>query len=118
MATWFRFLFGAVIFSVFAGCTEFQDLEIVTSSLPEGRAGQVYAGRIETRGGYGSLTLRVLSGQLPPGVGFRQHDEDAELDGTPVLAGDYLFTVEARDGHDTLNQTTIVSKGFLITVRD
>jgi hypothetical protein len=97
------------------GCTEFDELEIVTNALPDGQVGQTYAARIETTGGY-DVTIRVLSGQLPPGISFTQDDEDAKLDGVPVLAGTYLFTVEARTGHDTLNVKSIVSKGFVIKV--
>ncbi len=114
----FSALLGAALLCLVPSCTEFDELEIVTSSLPDGQVGQTYAARIETEGGYGGVVIRVLSGQLPPGVSFTQDDEDAELKGTPVLAGTYLFTVEARTGSDSLKASSIVSKGFVILVRE
>jgi len=112
-------LLGALLLCVAPGCDEFEPLEIVTNALPDGQVGQTYAARIETEGGYGGVTISVLSGQLPPGISFTQDEEDAVLAGVPSLAGTYLFTVEARtSGHDSLKANSIVSKGFAILVRD
>jgi len=110
-------LLGATLLCLAPACMEFEELEIVTNALPDGQVGQTYAARIETEGGYGSVTIRVLSGQLPPGISFSQDEEDAELAGVPALAGTYLFTVEARTGgHDSMNVNSVVSKGFAIEV--
>jgi len=104
---------------VVVGCTPLKPFEITTDILPDGHVNQKYQARIETEGGYGDVAIQVLSGSLPPGIGFRQDGRDAELIGTPVIADTYLFTVQARDSsyHIEGEQTTVVTKGFAIIIQ-
>ncbi len=93
-------------------------LDITTESLRNGQVGTPYADTIRTTGGHGRIMVRVLSGQLPPGIGLRSQDSFAILDGTPSLDGQYLFTVEACDRYgDSLSRSgQVVSQGFVLTV--
>ncbi len=110
-------LIAAVLF-VTVGCEPFERLTIDTSSLPDGYVGQPYAAWVRTSGGHGNVFITVKDGQLPPGIGFGQDENDGKLDGTPALAGPYLFTVEARDSSSSSepDPATVVTKGFAITI--
>ncbi len=107
-----------VFIAVIVGCTELDPFEISTTSLPDGKVGESYSAWIRTTGGHGNVSIRVLSGQLPPGVSFRQEERDARLSGTPSLARDFLFTVEARDSSSSSepDPAVVVTQGFAITV--
>ncbi|MBM3316029.1 hypothetical protein FJY71_09410 [candidate division WOR-3 bacterium] len=111
------FLFGALLVAGLA-CEGFEPLEITTPDLPDGRVGRTYLARIETEGGHDRLVIEVLSGDLPPGISFRQVDRSAELDGTPTIADTFFFTVRAREwtGGDTTEPPETVSKGFALVV--
>jgi hypothetical protein len=101
-----------------ASCDRGPYLDITTAALKEGSVGAPYADTIKTTGGTGLVRVRVLSGQLPPGIALRSQDDFAVLDGTPTLDGQYLFTVEARDRcEDTLSwHGQFVSQGFALTI--
>jgi hypothetical protein len=100
-------------------CGPFSRLEIVTAALKDGKVGQPYADTVRTDGGYEGVEVTVLSGQLPPGIAFREVDDDAELYGTPVLAGQYLFTVQARDRCEDPDhgRGSTVSRGFVVNIQ-
>ena len=104
-----------VLFAV--GCDEVVPFDISTTSLNDGRVGVAYTEQINTDGGGGDVEIYLLDGQLPPGIAFRQHDDHAELYGTPLLDGRYLFTVEAVNHHDDSVNDEYVSRGFVITVQ-
>jgi hypothetical protein len=108
----------ALALGLFAiGCDSMGRLEITTTSLKDGKVGQAYADTIKTRGGDEGVEVTVVSGQLPPGLAFRGLDDDAELYGTPTLAGQYLFTVAARDYLRDPGFSEVVSRGFVITIQ-
>lgn len=101
------------------GCQELEPFEIATRVLPTGRVGVIYSAGIETRGGHGYVQLRILDGQLPPGVSFRQEGRHGMFSGIPVLADTFFFTVEARDsaGEDSSLPPTIVTAGFAVVIQ-
>jgi hypothetical protein len=99
------------------GCDPIGRFDIVTVSLKDGKVGQAYADTIRTKGGCEGVEVTVLSGQLPPGIALRELDDDAELYGTPTLAGQYLFTVVARDYQRDPGFGKTVSRGFAVTVQ-
>jgi hypothetical protein len=108
----------ALVLGLFAvACDEIAPFDIATTELSGGRVGVAYAELINTTGGGGDVEIYVLDGQLPPGIAFRQHDDHAELYGTPVIDGQYLFTVEAVDHHGENGNDEYVSRGFVITVQ-
>lgn len=108
----------AALLLVAAGCHEGRPFDIETVTLRQGQVGLVYADTIRTDGGCDNAEVYLLSGQLPPGIALRSHDESGILYGTPQLAGDYLFTVEAASGTDSDGDSpTFVSRGFLLTIR-
>jgi hypothetical protein len=108
----------ALVLALFAvGCDEIAPFDISTTNLSDGRVGTAYTEQINTIGGSSDVEIYVLDGQLPPGIAFRQHDDHAELYGTPVIDGQYLFTVEAVDHHGESGNDEYVSRGFVITVQ-
>ncbi len=97
------------------GCTRVQPFEFVTFELANGSLGQAYADTIRTAGAHGTVTMKVMCGQLPPGIGLRVSHHDGVLYGQPTRAGDFSFTVEARDSCPDQNPD-IITQGFAITV--
>ena len=113
-----RLLMLSVLALMFgASCDEFEPLDITTTTLSPGKVGAPYADTIRTEGGSGHAFIYIVDGQLPPGIAFRQTHDDGALYGTPLLAGDYLFTVEAYSGDDSTPHGTIVTRGFLLTIQ-
>ena len=107
----------ALLLLVAVGCHEHSQFDIETVVLKQGQVGQTYADTIRTDGGYDNAEVYLFSGQLPPGIALRSDDECGILYGTPQLAGDYLFTVEASSGSDSDGDNpTFVSRGFLLTI--
>ncbi|RKY17359.1 MAG: hypothetical protein DRP63_03810, partial [Planctomycetota bacterium] len=79
------------------------ELQITTTSLPDGYDGQTgYLAVLTARGGTGSYTWSILSGSLPPFLNFNS---------SGLISGDiasiasanslYNFTVEVTDGQQT-----------------
>jgi hypothetical protein len=97
-------------------CDEWGDFDIVTTTLRDGRVGQAYADTIRTEGGHGTVTIHLVSGNLPPGVSLRQAGRNAVLNGTPTYADTFLFTVEARDSTDSSDVADVVAKGLALVV--
>jgi len=60
-------------------------------SLPAGRVGTPYSAQIKSEGGMASLSWRVSSGQLPPGLAV---SSAGKVDGTPAAAAKQPFTFE------------------------
>ncbi len=106
------------ILLLLAACGSERYLDITTETLKDGWVGTAYTDTIKTTGGRGRIMVRVISGQLPPGIGLRSQDSFAVLDGTPNFEGQYLFTVEARDRYeDSLSWSgQVVSQGFSLTI--
>ena len=108
----------AVFAVIITGCTEYDPFQFTTFSLSNGTVGRTYADTIRTTGGYGNVSIRLVEGQLPPGIGMRQQDCDAVLYGQPSRTGEFQFTIEARDSSSSEepDPADIVSQGFAITV--
>jgi hypothetical protein len=67
---------------------------IATTTLADGKVGQVYAATLATAGGTGSATWSVSSGTLPAGLSL---GSNGSISGTPAAAGTSSFTVSASD---------------------
>ena len=107
-----------VITALFFGCDPFGPFQFTTFELRDGQVGHAYADTVRTEGGYGNVTMRVVSGQLPPGIGLRTEDRTGVLYGEPTRAGRFDFTVEAHDSSEsgTPAPADIISHGFSISV--
>jgi uncharacterized protein YhjY with autotransporter beta-barrel domain len=72
-------------------------LTITTSSLPTPVIGQNYGHQtISTSGGTAPITFSISSGSLPTGLNF----SGGVISGTPTVAGDYDYTVQAKDANN------------------
>jgi len=89
------------------GCSDC-DLEITSTTLPEGTVGVQYTSSL--RSNCGGDAWFVSSGQLPPGVGLL---EDGFLRGVPTMPGIFNFTLGLID-FDSEEQTF---KGLSITIK-
>jgi len=79
-------------------------LEIVTQSIPNGRASMEYRVYLASKGGVGSYTWQVVEGELPPGLVISADGcisgipyQGIGIDETQTVA----FTVEVRDENGT-----------------
>jgi hypothetical protein len=89
------------------------DLEILTTSLPDGYIDQSYRYALDATCDWDEWYL--IGGTLPPGISL---NADGVLSGIPTLAGSFIFTVEVvdLDYEDTIRES--ISAGFAITVHD
>src|SRR5579885_2636178 len=66
---------------------------ITTDAVPNGVVGGSYSAGIAAQGGAPPYSWGVSSGTLPPGLSVG----NGSISGTPTTAGNYNFTVQARD---------------------
>jgi hypothetical protein len=88
------------------GCSDC-DLKIGTDNLPDGFVGVDYSARIDSD--CGGDQFFFVEGRLPPGIEIQS---DGDLRGTPITAGDFLFTIGVVD----FGSGDEAVKGFQITV--
>jgi hypothetical protein len=72
-------------------------LVVITSDLPDGQVGVLYEAFLEHEGGFGTFDeYTVISGTLPPGLGISGPESlfGSRVQGTPILAGTYRFTLQ------------------------
>jgi hypothetical protein len=97
---------GAYEFSAIA------PVQIITSSLPDGRRGRVYSRSLSATGGSGSYTWSVSTGILP--VGLRLDPATGQIWGKGVVKGAWNFTVTAQDIN---NASAFATQSFTVNVR-
>jgi hypothetical protein len=90
-------------------------LQISTTSLPNGTAGTGYGALLQAKGGIPPYIWTVTSGQLPAGLSLAtQSDNTALISGDPILAGTTTFFVQVSDS-DATPQVTAPTQ-FTITI--
>jgi hypothetical protein len=78
-------------------------LQILTTSLPNGRVGTYYDTYLQASSCYPNYDWSLGSGSLPPGLNLDAFS--GEIYGTPMTSGGYNFNVHVTDGNsDTANQ--------------
>ena len=80
------------------------ELEITTTSLPDGEVGEAYSATVEAIGGTGSYTWSISEGDLPDELEL--DDDTGVISGNPTTAGDYEFTVQVEDESDPVQSDT------------
>ena len=82
-------------------------LGITTTSLPPATSGTVYSQALAATGGAPPYVWTVAAGTPPAGLAL---ESGGLLSGTPTIAGDYTFTVQATDaGSRTATQVLSVT---------
>lgn len=73
--------------------------EILTKTLPEGRAGARYWAELESTGATGDVRWRLRDGELPPGLVLEDSEQPtARIEGRPSMVGAFSFEVELQRG--------------------
>ena len=72
-------------------------IDMVFSGPAQGRAGNYYNGAIGTSGATAPYTHAVTAGSLPPGLSLRNWGDGVDIEGIPLQAGTYRFTITATD---------------------
>ena len=73
------------------------NLAILTTSLPDGQAGQLYSATVTAAGGTPPYTWSVATGSIPGGLVL---DSSGSLSGIPGSAGSQLITLRVTDAAD------------------
>jgi len=73
----------------------YSDLNITTTSLPNGKKGQAYSQTLQATGGKTPYTWSKISGSLPNGLSL--NTSTGVISGTPRKAGTSNFTVRCTD---------------------
>src|SRR5262249_34749114 len=86
---------------------------ITTTTLPDGTFGVPYDAALRGASSVqGTVTWRVVSGFLPPGVTIVPGDgTTARLSGTPSLRGPFPFTIELTDSAGSAQLQTSIAIG-------
>jgi hypothetical protein len=94
---------GTVNFTVYP----IQPLQISTTNLPTGSVSRNYHTNLQATGGQQPYDWSIVSGSLPPGVGF----SSGLIDGIPTNSGTFNFTVQVSD-----QRASTTNKNLSITI--
>jgi len=86
-----------------------QELQITTTSLPEGQVNQSYSQTLQAIGGSAPYTWSIISGNLPNGLSL--NPSTGIISGTPTTQGTFNFTVQVKD-----NENNTATKSLSITI--
>lgn len=75
----------------------YSPVTIITTTLPSGQVGVVYAATVQASGGTSPYVFTVTTGVLPDGVVM---SNGGALSGTATASGTFTFTVTATDSND------------------
>jgi RHS repeat-associated protein len=78
------------------------DLRITTAQVANGVLEQPYSQHFDAAGGSGHYTWKVVSGTLPPQLTL---SSGGDLSGVAHAIGDFTFTVQVDDSHETATRT-------------
>ncbi len=92
--------------------TSVAPLQILTSSLPNGRRGRTYNQTLQASGGSGVFVWTISAGSLPPGIFL--NSTTGAIFGKAVTRGTWNFTVTTTDSQ---NPSATAAQNFMISVR-
>ena len=88
-------------------------LTITTTSLPDGSTGAQYNSAVNAAGGLQPYSWSIITGSLPPGLGFNNNNNSLDITGQPTTTGSYTFTVQVTDSE---NPPVSVSNSYTIVI--
>jgi len=93
-------------------------LAILSSTLSDGVVGNGYAGQLSIFGGFGTHTVSISNGALPPGLNL--DPSSGQISGAPTSAGSFTFTEQVTDSFTpptvvTQTATLRIANPLLIT---
>jgi len=97
---------GAQVATKALSITIIPALQITTTSLPAGTAGDPYSQSLTATGGVGGYTWLVLSGSLPSGLDL---SSGGDITGTPTGSGTANFTVQVTSGSQTAQRSLSIT---------
>jgi len=92
---------AATATKAFSVAVTFEPLTIVTTTLPDGKAGASYSATLETSGGIAPVMWSVSEGSVPDGLSLDA--ATGEISGAPAAYGVATFTVLATDSDTPAN---------------
>jgi len=108
-----RFIATLGFFSVFFSCNPGKiDITLSPAVLSDGYVGQAYSVKFTAGGGAIPYTFIAPSQGLPPGLAFAQvTSTEARLEGTPQIAGNFIFQIGVCDAF-----VKCVARGYLLKI--
>lgn len=73
-----------------------QQIQFLTTTLPQATQGQYYTANLQVSGGQAPYVFTVVSGQLPSGLSL---STNGTVTGTPTVSGSYTVQVRAQDAY-------------------
>ena len=99
-----NYIFKPVIKLLVSEAPEALEIEITTTSLPNGQVEVAYTATLEATGGTEPYTWSISDGSLPDGLTL--DSGTGVISGTPTTEEDYSFTVQVEDSSDPLLNDT------------
>lgn len=98
---------NAIAFSV--ACNKSIDLRICIGELTPSSCciGSTYSGTVSFDGPTQDYTATIISGSLPPGIGFAQDEQTGVFSGTPTASGTFSVLLNVEDPSGNFMQKTI-----------
>ena len=87
-------------------CTGSEQLEITTSSLPDGNVDSAYSTTLKAAGGTPPYRWSIISGSLPDPDNLSLNASTGVISGTPTIEDSSTFTVQVTDSSDPQQSDT------------
>lgn len=90
--------------SVWVQGNTWQQIQLLTTSLPQGTQGQYYTASLQATGGQAPYTYMVVSGQMPSGLAL---STTGYVSGVPNVSGTYSLQIRVQDSYGASSTQTL-----------